>query len=81
MQHNINTSPISQFAQLLRAAELGQQREIKMSIQQARLLGLAHTEILEKLNQNNEELIQSLRESMDNQVVSFNMDGGGFGKG
>jgi len=34
MQNQINLTPITQFVQLLRAAELGQQKEIKVTIQQ-----------------------------------------------
>jgi hypothetical protein len=38
MQNPVNTMPLAQFTQLLRAAELSQQKELKMTMQQARLL-------------------------------------------
>jgi hypothetical protein len=79
MQSQINLTPITQFIQLLRAAELGQQREIKMQIQQARLLNLALAEIMDKINTDYESMYNSLKKSVDNEVVSVTMDGGGFG--
>jgi hypothetical protein len=78
MQNQINLSPITQFVQTLRSAELGQQKEIKLSIQQARLLHLALTEVLDKINQDYESLYNDLKRSVDTDVVSVSMDGGGF---
>ena len=78
MQNQINTTPIAQFAQALRAAELGQQREIKMTIQQARLLNLALLEIQDKLLQDYQSLFNELKTSADTEVVQVTMDGGGF---
>ena len=74
----INTTPIAQFAQLLRAAELSQQKEVKMPMQQARLLSLALNELLDKLNQDYESMYNALKSSTDSGVVSVSMDGGGF---
>ena len=81
MQHQINLTPITQFSQLMRAAELGQQKEIKMSIQQARLLNLALLEMIDKVNQDYESMYSLLKNSVDNDVVSVTMDGGGFEDG
>ena len=78
MQNQINMSPLTQFAQLLRAAELGQQREVKMSIAQARLLSLALTEIQGKLLQDYESMYNALKRSVDTEVVEIQLDGGGF---
>jgi hypothetical protein len=78
MQNQINLSPITQFVQSLRSAELSQQKEIKINIQQARLLHLALTEILDKINQDYESLYNDLKNSVDNGVVQVSMDGGGF---
>jgi hypothetical protein len=75
----INTAPISQFAQLLRAAELSQQKELKMTIQQARLLNLALLEIQDKLLQDYESMFNQLKAGAGTEVVSITMDGGGFG--
>jgi hypothetical protein len=78
MQNQINLSPITQFVQTLRSAELSQQKEIKLSIQQARLLHLALTEVLDKINQDYESLYNDLKRSVDTEVVTVAMDGGGF---
>ena len=78
MQNQINLSPITQFVQILRSAELSQQKEIKLPIQQARLLHLALTEVLDKLNQDYESLYNDLKGSIDTEVVTVTMDGGGF---
>lgn len=78
MQHQLNTTPITQFTQLLRAAELSQQKELKMTIQQARLLNLALSDIMEKLNQDYESMYNSLKKTVDTSVVQVSMDGGEF---
>jgi hypothetical protein len=78
MQNQINLSPITQFVQTLRSAELAQHREIKLTIQQARLLHLALTEVLDKVNQDYETLYNDLKRSVDSDVITVAMDGGGF---
>lgn len=70
--------PLTQFTQLLRAAELSQQKEVKLTIQQARLLNLALTDILTKLTQDYESLFNSLKASQGSEVISIQVDGGGF---
>lgn len=78
MQNQINLSPITQFVQTLRSAELAQHREIKLTIQQARLLHLALTEVLDKVNRDYETLYNDLKRSVDSDVITVAMDGGGF---
>lgn len=78
MLNQINTMPISQFAQTLRAAELAQQKEVKMSIQQARLLNLALLEIQDKLLQDYESLYNAIKNSGNTDVIQVSMDGGGL---
>jgi hypothetical protein len=80
MQNPINTSPIAQFAQAVRAAELGQQKEVKLSIQQARLLSLTLTEILDKLNRDLETVYNAVKSNSATEVINVQMDGGGFGE-
>ena len=69
----INTTPITHFTQTLRAAELSQQKEVKMTIQQARLLNLALSEIMDKLNNDYE-----LKQSVNSDTITVQLDGGGF---
>jgi TorA maturation chaperone TorD len=78
MQNQINLTPITQFTQQLRAAELSQSKEVKMTIQQARLLALALNEIQDKILQDYTELFLKLKHSSDTEVVQITMDGGGF---
>ena len=80
MQNQINLTPITQFIQSVRSAEQTQSREIKMSIQQARMIVLALAEIQDKLLQDYESMFNQLKNSIDTEVVSVSMDGGGFGK-
>lgn len=82
MQHQLNTTPITIFNQMLRAAELSQQKELKISIQQARLLSSALCDIMEKLNQDYESMFNALKKTVDTEdtsVISVKMDGGDFG--
>jgi hypothetical protein len=78
MQNQINLTPLTSFAQSLRAAELAQAKEVKLSIQQARLLGLALTELLDKVNQDYESMYNTLKRSVGEEPISVAMDGGGF---
>ena len=78
MQNPINLTPITQFAQQLRSAELSQQKEVKMTIQQARLLGLALMEIQDKLLHDYETMFNQLKQSVEPEVVTVELDGGGF---
>lgn len=80
MQNPINTAALLQFTQLLKSAELTQQKELKMTIQQARLLNIALTEVLAKLAQDYESLFHTLKQSSANEVVSIQLDGGVFGE-
>lgn len=80
MQNQINVSAISQFAQLVRAAELSQSKEVKLNIQQARLINLALIELLDKLSRDYETLFNELKNSTDTEVISVTMDGGDFNK-
>ena len=78
MQNQINLTPITQFIQAVRAAELSQNKEVKITIQQARLLSLALSEIQDKLLQDYQSLYEQLKNSSNNEVVSIQLDGGGF---
>jgi len=78
MQNQINLTPITQFTQLVRSAELSQGKEIKMPIQQARLLLLSLTECIDKINQDYESMYTALKRSIDTEVVTVTMDGGGL---
>lgn len=78
MQNQINLTPITQFIQSVRSAELTQAKEVKLSLQQARLLSLALAEIQDKLVQDYESMFNELKRSTDSEVITVTMDGGGF---
>ena len=78
MRNQINLSPITQFAQLVRAAELSQSKEVKIPIQQARLMNLALIELMDQLHQDYESMYTALKRSVDTEVVTVTMDGGGL---
>jgi hypothetical protein len=78
MQNQINLTPITQFIQMLRAAELARQSEVKLPIQQARLLSLALAELQDKLLQDYETMYNALKNSQDTEIIQVTMDGGGF---
>ena len=78
MQNQINVTPITQFVQTVRSAELAQHREIKLTIQQARLLTLALTEVLDKVNRDLETVYNAVKNSSATEVLTVQMDGGGL---
>ncbi|MEY4331881.1 MAG: hypothetical protein RLZZ196_619 [Bacteroidota bacterium] len=78
MQNQINLTPITQFAQIVKSAEANQSKEVKLSIQQARTLNLTLLEILDKLNQDYESLFNLLKKASNPEVISIQLDGGGF---
>jgi hypothetical protein len=78
MQNPINLTPITQFAQALRAAELSQAKEVKISIQQARLMNLAFVELMEQVRQDYESMYNALKRGVNEEPISVSMDGGGF---
>ena len=78
MQNQINTTPITQFTQFVRAAEQSQSKEVKIPITQARLMVLAMTEVLDRLHQDYETLYNAIKRSADTEVVQIQLDGGDF---
>ena len=78
MQNQINVTPITQFAQLLKAAELSQSKEVRIPIQQARLLGIALIEVMDKLTQDYDIVLKELKENSGPDVITVSMDGGSF---
>ena len=77
MPNPINTIPIQQFLQQVKAADLSQQREIKLDIKTAKALAYCLGEINSRLVEDYDKLFQKLQQSTG-QVNSIQMDGGGF---
>lgn len=78
MQNPINMSPITTFIQQVRSAENSRSPEVKMSLQQARMLSLALAECMDKLNRDYETMLNDLKRGQDTEVISVTMDGGSF---
>lgn len=78
MSNPINTIPIQQFIQQVKAAELGNQREIKLDIKTAKVLAFSIAELSSRLVQDYETLIQNLKISTPTESITVQMDGGGF---
>ena len=77
MQNPINTTPIQQFIQQVKAADLTQQREIKLDIKSAKALAYCLGEVSAKLLEDYDILLKRL-ESSTGAAVTVQMDGGGF---
>jgi hypothetical protein len=77
MQKPINTVPLQQFIQQVKAADLAQQKEVKLDIKTAKILALAIGEISAKLIEDMDELMSRLQQSASGDI-SIRMDGGGF---
>lgn len=77
MQNPINTIPIQQFIQQVKAADLTQQREIKLDIKSAKALAYCLGEVSAKLLEDYDMLLKRL-ESSTGAAVTVQMDGGGF---
>ena len=77
MPDPINTFPIQQFIQQVKAADLTQQREIKMDIKTAKSLAYCLAEVNAKLLEDYDILFKRLESSTGNSVT-VSMDGGGF---
>jgi hypothetical protein len=77
MQNPINTIPIQQFIQQVKAADLSQQREIKLDIKTAKVLALTLGEISAKLLEDYDIILRKLEQNAGG-TVSVQMDGGGF---
>ncbi len=78
MPNPINTIPIQQFIQQVKAADLSQQREIKLDIKTAKALAYCLGEVSAKLLEDFDILFKRL-ESSAGGTVTVQMDGGGFG--
>jgi hypothetical protein len=77
MPSPINTVPIQQFIQQVKAADLTQQREIKLDIKTAKALAYCLGEVNAKLLEDFDTLFKRL-ESSAGGTVTVQMDGGGF---
>lgn len=71
----INTSPITQFINLVKSAETSRQKEVRMDIDKAKKLHYCLTEMLARHTENLENLLVSTNDTSDT-VIDIQMDGG-----
>jgi hypothetical protein len=74
----INTIAIQQFIQQVKIADASQQKEIRLDIKNAKAISFALAEVLAKLTQDYEVLLQDLLKVSGNDTITVTMDGGGF---
>jgi hypothetical protein len=77
MPNPINTIPIQQFIQQVKAADLTQQREIKLDIKTAKALAYCLGEVSAKLLEDYDTVFRRLEASTGG-AITVQMDGGGF---
>ena len=77
MPEPINTLPLQQFIQQVKAADMTQQREIRIDIKTAKSLVYCLAEINAKLIEDYDVLLKKLEQSSGS-AVTLSMDGGGF---
>lgn len=71
----LNTAPIQQFIQQVKAAENSRQKEIRIDIVQAKNLAFTLGIVMARLNGDLEKLISS-QGSKEDEVVEVRLDGG-----
>jgi hypothetical protein len=77
MQNPINTQPIQSFIQQVKAAELSQQKEVKLDIKSAKMLVYCLADVNARLLENYDVLLQKVLQNTG-ESVNIQMDGGGF---
>lgn len=74
----INSTPLQNFINQVKAADLSNQREIKMDLASAKNLSYTISIILARLAGNYEELLKKI--SQTEEVITVSMDGGDWTK-
>lgn len=77
-QNNINTTVLTNFVNQVKAADLTQQREIKIDINTAKQLSHTLSLVMIRLAGNYEGLISE--KSLNSETITVSMDGGSWGK-
>lgn len=72
----LNTIPIQQFLQQVKAAENGKQREIRIDINQAKNLAFTLGIVMSRLHGDLEKLVIENKSAQDNEVIEVQLDGG-----
>ena len=71
----LNTAPIQLFISRVKSADIGQAREVKLDIQEAKRLAFTLGEVMTRLNGDLEKIIISKASGADD-VIQIKMDSG-----
>lgn len=71
----LNTSPIQQFIQQVRAAEAGNAKDVKLNMQQAKRLAFCLGETMARLEGDLEKILAA-NSTQEESVINITMDGG-----
>lgn len=71
----LNTIPIQQFISQTKSADASKQKEVKLTLDQAKRLSFTLGEVMARLNGDLEQIIAKKASGAD-EVITINMDGG-----
>ena len=71
----LNTIPIQQFISQTKSADASKQKEVKLTLDQAKRLAFTLGEVMSRLNGDLEQIIAKKASGAD-EVITINMDGG-----
>lgn len=71
----LNTAPIQQFIQQVRAAEAGNSKDVKLNMQQAKRLAFCLGETMARLEGDLEKILAA-NSTQEESVINITMDGG-----
>jgi len=79
-QNNINTAVLQQVISAIKAADMSNQREVRLDINTAKNLSYTLGLVMTRLAGNYENLILNIQKEEKDAVVKVEMDGGSWGK-
>jgi CRISPR/Cas system CSM-associated protein Csm2 small subunit len=75
----INTMPIQQLIQIVKVAEQGRAKEVRLDIAQAKTLAFTLGEVMARLHGDLEEVLDKKIEKLNqDQTIEINMDSGAW---
>lgn len=73
----LNTLPIQQFFNLVKSAEAGRQKEIRLDINQAKTLALTLGQVMSRLEGDLEKfVVENIEKLQNEQTIVIDMDAG-----
>jgi hypothetical protein len=72
----INTLPVQQFLNLVKSSDLSRAKEVKMSLEQAKILSSTLASIMTRLNGDYEKLILDILKNKSQDSIEIKVDGG-----